>query len=63
MLKQILPLFFLLFFIQGANAQLQSKAKALYKEGVKLKEAQKLPEALNAFTSSIKLNKIGRAHV
>lgn len=64
MLKQILPLFFLLFFIPGANAQLQSKAKVLYKEGLQFKEKQKLPEALNAFTNSIKLyNKFDSAHV
>jgi tetratricopeptide (TPR) repeat protein len=64
MLKQILPLFFLVFFIPGANAQLQSKAKALYKEGLQFKEKQMMPDALNAFTSSIKLyNKFDSAHV
>lgn len=64
MLKQILPLFFLFFFSPDANAQLQSKAKALYKEGLQFKEKQMLPQALNAFTSSIKLyGKFDSAHV
>lgn len=62
--KRILPLLITLFFFSSTNAQLRPKAKAMYKSGLQLKANGKLPEALNAFTESVKLyNKFDSALV
>jgi tetratricopeptide (TPR) repeat protein len=56
MLKKFLPLLFLLFFFSAADAQMYNAAY-FYRSGLQLRDNNKFPEALTAFTKAVSLNK------